>query len=418
MSASDGHAMWPQDSFVLLTVIIALVFAAVGMSTPLITLYLEALGADYQQIALILGTTAVVSLVSSYAWGRLSDLLQRRRPLIAGGLAGLAVAYFLLSRITSPGWAWIVRLGEAGSMAAYSTASLALVGDVLAARGGRGQRMGTYRGIGSLAFAAGALVGGTLAERASLAHTFALCALLYFGAALLGLLLHEAGSVPGRQFSPAPVAEANPGADLADQGHARSGVPARRLELPPLFLAGVALWTLAWYAQASLWPNYMASLGYNKVLISGLWGLAALIEAPAMRLSGQLADLAGREALLTAGGFGAVLVVLGYALLGRMAPLLVGLQVLRGLVFGGYTASAMTYAVEAAGESARGRGSGEFNTAEAVGRLVGLFLAGSLAQSSGFVAMFGACAAAAFLGGLCFWVLRFRHDRSSGGYLR
>ena len=100
----------PVDNILLLTIIIALVYAATGMSSPLITLYLEGLGADYQHISLIMATAAAMALVSSYAWGRVSDWLGRRRPLIAGGLAGGAVAYALLSSVTSPNLAWAVRM--------------------------------------------------------------------------------------------------------------------------------------------------------------------------------------------------------------------------------------------------------------------------------------------------------------------
>ncbi len=54
-----------MDSILLLTIIIALVFAATGMSSPLITLYLEGLGGDYQHISLIMATAAAMALVSN-----------------------------------------------------------------------------------------------------------------------------------------------------------------------------------------------------------------------------------------------------------------------------------------------------------------------------------------------------------------
>ena len=91
------------DDIQLLTIIIALVFGAIGVSMPLLTLYLQSLGADYAHIALILATTAAVGLGSSYLWGRVTDALGRRKPLIAAGLAVTGVAYLLLSRVTTPG---------------------------------------------------------------------------------------------------------------------------------------------------------------------------------------------------------------------------------------------------------------------------------------------------------------------------
>ncbi len=90
-----------MNSIALLTAIIILVYAAIGVSGPLLTLYLQALGANYNRIAIILATTAAVTLASSYAWGRLSDQLGRRKPLVVGGLLGGAVAYLLLSQALS-----------------------------------------------------------------------------------------------------------------------------------------------------------------------------------------------------------------------------------------------------------------------------------------------------------------------------
>jgi len=392
------------NSIVLLTVIIVLVYAAIGVSGPLLTLYLQSLGADYGRIALILATTAAVTLASSYGWGRLSDRLGRRKPLVVGGLAGGAVAYFLLSRALSFEAAWAVRLGEAGLLAAYATASLALMGDLLAKSGGRGQRMGLYRGAGSLAFAGGALIGGRLADAASLRVPFLAAAALYALAALIALFLHEkpaAGPVRGEAIRPS-----RPSVLRTSAFPWRVPALLLRPGLPLSFLAGVFLWQMTWNGQASMWPNYMASLGYAKTAISSLWGLAGLIEAPAMLLSGRLSDVFGRAALLAAGGFGAGLVMLGYLLLaGALATLLV-VQVARGITFGSYTANAMTFAVEFGGEDTRGANSGLFNTVSAAGQLVGLYLGGTFVQWRGFQFMWTAFAITAALSAVCFLVRR------------
>lgn len=386
-----------MDSLLLLTLIIALVFAAIGISSPLMTLYLEALGASYAQIAVILATVAAVSLFSSYGWGRASDALGRRKPLIVAGLGGLIVTYLLLSQAASATAAWVVRLIEAAFAAAYSTASLAFVGDLLAQRDRRGQRMGTYRGIGSLAFAGGALVGGRLADALSLRTVFIACAVLYALAAGVALLLRETAAPRTERALAAARPERRP--------DRLRGLAAG---LPLLFLAGVFLWTVAWNGQASMWPNYMATLGHSNTTISTLWGLAGLVEAPALRLTGQLSDVMGRSVLLAAGGIGAAVVMLGYILLSRLLPALVGVQVVRGVVFAAYTGNAMTFAVESADASTRGRHSGLFNTVTGAGQLAGLLLGGTLAQTGGFPFMFAVFGAAGLLAGVCFLLLRGR----------
>ena len=308
--------------------------------------------------------------------------------------------------------AWLVRLGEAASMAAYNTASLALMGDLLAERDRRGQRMGTYRGIGSLAFAGGALIGGRLADAYSLRLILVVSALAIHVRWPDG---HDLARGTGRRMAardagvpatpPAPHPASGPRFSLSGPSGWRPG-------LPLLFLGGVFLWTTAWNAQASMWPNYMAAQGYDKTAISSLWGLAGLIEAPAMRLAGQWSDLIGREALLGASGLGAVAVLLGYIALSRILPALFGIQFVRGLTFGSYTANAMTFAVESGDDQARGRNSGLFNTMSSAGNLAGLLLGGTVAQAGGFALMFGVCAFAALLGGACFWGLRWRRARA------
>lgn len=405
-----------MNSIVLLTIIIALVYAAIGVSSPLLTLYLQSLGADYGRIAVILATTAAVSLLASAFWGRASDALGRRKPLVAGGLAGGAIAYALLSQALSFEAAWVVRLCEAALLSAYATTSLAFMGDLLASRGGRGRRMGVYRGIGSLAFAVGALIGGRLADAASLRVPFMVAAALYALAALIAVALRE----PPRAGDSAHPSDAPPAHAPSTIVHRPSTIAHRpsdivhrlsatfRLSLPLPFLAGVFLWQMTWNGQASMWPNYMASLGYAKTAISSLWGLAGLIEAPAMLLSGQLSDLVGRAALLAVGGFGASLVMLGYLLLaGALATLLI-VQAARGVAFGSYTANAMTFAVEAGDERTRGANSGLLNAVSGAGQLVGLYVGGTLVQLRGFPFMWLAFAATAALSAFCFLALRKR----------
>jgi MFS family permease len=315
----------------LLTLIGALVFAAIGMSAPLITIFLEELGSDYRGISLILASAGLVALLANYAWGRVSDRIGRRKPLIVAGLLGAACAYIVLSLVSAPAAAWAARLGEAAAMAAYGTASLALMGDLLG--GGdqadrRGVRIGAYRGIASLAFAGGAVVGGPLADAYSLRVMLAACGGLYALAGVAALGLREAAPVAVAQE---PVAETP------------SGRPkGARAPLPFAFLAGVFLWMAAHVGASSMWPNFMATLGYSKSAISGLWGLAAFTEAPSMLVVGRLSDAIGRAPLLVAGALGMVGVDLGYILLSRVLAPLLGVQLLGGFSYASHTATAMT----------------------------------------------------------------------------
>ncbi|MEZ4681998.1 MAG: MFS transporter [Caldilineaceae bacterium] len=171
------------------------------------------------------------------------------------------------------------------------------------------------------------------------------------------------------------------------------------------------LWTAAHSASASMWPNYMQSLGYSKTASSSLWGLAALVEFPAMVTAGTLSDLLGRAPLLIAGGGFISLTNLGYLLLAGVFPLLLVIQVIRGFGFGSYTTTAMTFATEQSQQTDRGSKSGLFNTVSSAGSFLGNSLGGTLVQLFGFHMLYGVCAALALGSAISFAVLR--HQTSS-----
>ncbi len=379
-----------MNNYRVLTLVNLLLFAAMGFNLPLLTLYLQELGADFALISLILTSTILVTLAGSPVWGWLADRLRRRKLLYIVALVGVGCAYWWLSRATGVFAAWPARLLDALCMAGTSTLGLTLMGDTLERSERKGRKMGFSRGLGSLAFAAGALVGGRLADALGLAAMYQVCSGLLFAAAATALLLQEV-----------KLEQRSVGSRVAVQGR-------HLLGLPLLFLMGVVLWTMAHVASTSMWPNYMASQGYSKTAISSLWSLAALIEMPAMFLGGALSDVVGRATVLAAGGAGIVLVQLGYLFLSANLPALLGVQVVRGFGFGSYTSAAMTYAAEAGSQEQRSSNSAIFDTAGSVGQLAGNLLGGMLVQLAGFHALLWVCAGLAVCGTGCFWLLRRR----------
>ena len=376
-----------SNSFYLLTLIVMLHFATIGISAPLISLYLQELGASYERIALILASFAATSLLTNYIWGWLSDKMGRRKWLVVGGLIGLVAAYAWLSQALTVEQAWAAWVLEGASRAAYLTSSLALMGDLLAADEQRGRKMGLYRGLGSLAFAAAALLGGRLADLFSLSAAFQVCVWFNGLAVLAALLLQE--------VSLGEVAADEP---IEDQ----------KRPLPIAFLAGVFLWIASWSAFTSMWPNFMDSLGYNKTTISGLWGLAALVEAPTMWLVGTVSDVIGRVPLLITGALGITLIMTGYILLSRWLAALMAVQTVRGVTFASYTPTAMTFASEWGHQRQRGEHTGLFYAVNGAGRLLGLFAGGRVVQAFHFETLFILCALAGCGSGLCFWLLQYR----------
>ena len=396
-----------MNQFRVLTLIGALVFAAIGFSSPMMTLYLESLGAGYAQISIILTSYTATALVFNYAWGRISDVAGKRKAFLVLGLGGMALANLLLSAVPSVQMAWLVRILEGASMAAYGTVSLALMGDVLdqdvkapdGSPGRKGRRMGLYRGLASLAFAGAAVLSGRLADAFGIRLVFGVCAAVYLLAGMVALAIKEPPSL--RSAQPASLAQ--------NESMPRKGFG----QLPVLFLLGVLLWNAAHYASTSMWPNYMASLGYTKSTLSTLWGFAAFIEMPSMFVVGALSDLTGRATMLAVGAGGIGLVNLGYLTLASYLPALLGIQVLRGFGYGSYTASAMVFAAESGDTRTRGKTSGVFYAAGSAGQLAGTLMGGNLAQFLGFSALFLACGIIGLISAGCFVALALSRGKTS-----
>ena len=387
-------------------------FGAVGVMMPLLSLYLQELGADLALISIILTSAVGVALAGNFAWGWLADRTGRRKPFYIAGLLGMAVGYLWLSQANSIAMAWPARLLDGLGMAAVYTLGLTLAGDTLDTSTSKGRSIGLFRGLGSLAWAVGAFMGGRIADMFSVSAAFVLCSGLMAAAALLALLLTD---VKPPIKSPArPSIKQAAGTDAAGTPPLAPPKAGRLGGLPLFYLAGVMLWTAVDYASSTMWPNYMASVGFSKTAISSLWSLAAFFEMPAMVIFGGLSDVVGRTIMLIAGGFGIAAVQVGYVLFVQSVPILLGIQVARGLSLGSYTSAAMTYAAESGTQATRGSSSGIFYATSSAGQLAGTLLAGTLAQAYGFTALYLTCAALATASGICFLALRYKRARRGG----
>ena len=388
----------PCDDITLLTAVLFLSFVGLGTTGPTLSIYLEALGADFRLISVILTSSGLLALTGHYGWGRLSDRWGRRQPIVAASLFALGLALFLLSRAASYPMVWGIQLGQALALSAYSTVSWALIGDWLARDVKQGRRLGTYRGFGSVAFAAGAFVSGFIVNRLGVQQAYVFASGVY--------LLAGVCSLPVREAPASGAAGDPPGAEADGRLHWRR--PATLA-----FLGGVALWSTAHSAQASMFPNFITHLGLPEAASSWLWGGAALVEGLLMPVIGILSDAFGSLALLVSSGLSLGLVMAGYLGLrgAQISPLLLGAQLARGWGFASYTVTSMMHAALLGNRRTRAGNVGIYSAAMSTGNIMGLAAGGQLVQERGFGFLFACCAACYVASSLLFWSMRRKATR-------
>jgi MFS family permease len=398
-----------MNNVTLLTVIAFIFFMSRGIIGPVSSLYMESLGANYVAIGLLGTTFSLTAVFSSYLWGQTSDRIGRRKIFLILSLGIMSVNYWLTAAIPSYEYMFPLSLLGSASQAAYATASLALMGDLLERRHeSRGRRIGTYRGLGSLGFGLTAFISGSVADWSSLRTTFSISAIFMAVAFLFALRIKET-SPSDRLISKIGHNDEQ----LTQEVETVSVTPSKRdqkLPLAPLLIS-TFLWFLVTGAVYSVWANYMVGeLGYSQAEMSRLWGIASLSELPFMILAGWLSDRLGRLAILSAGFLAWTFVFLGYVLV-PVTPWIIVVQLIRGFAYSAFTATSMTYATEARSKPQRGRVSGLYNSSGSIGSILGSTMGGALAQFTNFRTMIATNAAIIFIGAVHVAIVEIRRSR-------
>ena len=157
-----------------------------GVAWGLFPLFFAAGGLELSRIGILAFSYPAVWGVVQLWTGALSDRWGRK-PLIVGGMLLQGAALFAIALLRGF-WPWLgaTALLGIGTAMVYPTL-LAAVGDVATARS-RGSAVGAYRFWRDAGYAAGALFGGTLADRFGMTWAIAGVSLLTCGSGILVLL--------------------------------------------------------------------------------------------------------------------------------------------------------------------------------------------------------------------------------------
>jgi PPP family 3-phenylpropionic acid transporter len=356
-------------------------FGALAVWLPFLTVYFHRLGLDGPQIGLLAAMQPAAGFLLAAPVASLADRRGWHLPMLAVCSVGLALSMLLVMTARS----FLVLLPCMALFSAFYSPIIPLADSTAAAMASRYRvGYGSMRLWGSLSYALMAPICGSLWVHIGYRAMFPIAAVIYFLLAWLARGLEEV--------------EREPRGDRRLPWREVAGNRFLVVLLVSTFVAGGALGV-----DMTFTSIYMTHLGGGAALVGLMFGLSAMFELPAMRLSTPLVrSLGGPATLVIAYGCFAT-AYLGYA----VSPnpwVMVGFSVFRGLAFGLFYAATVHLVHELApkawGSTLQGVMNGlAFGLAQLISRPAGGAIYDGLGPSSTFVAAGAAVLLAAALMG-------------------
>lgn len=363
-------------------IVTLLFWASPYVYVPILSPYLEELGASYTIAGIVLGSYGLMQIILRLPFGITSDKLRRRKPFVLLGMLCATLSCVSLASSETVGWAL------AGRILSGISASTWVAFTVMYAGYYRSNEATRAMGNISLLIASGQLAGmilsGLLVEWGGWLAPFATGGLFGFVGLLLAFLLKEPEERLGGQ--PMRVGDLLP-------------VMKERLLLKVSTLSILAHGIL-FITMFGFTPSYALSLGASKAELT--WLSAAFMVPHAL-----FAYLSGRYLAPRFGAWNVVLTGLAMsALCSALTPLvadfrlLLATQALNGLFQGLHFPLLLGLAIERIDGDRRATAMGFYQAVYAIGMFAGPFVAGFLNETGGlrsgfyFAGLLGAAAAA------------------------
>jgi len=330
-------------------------FAFIGAFSPYFGLYLQSLNFSAWDIGLLMSQMQLMRLFGPNLWGWLADRFGRRMAIIrAAGVLSLAgfTAFFWLDRLAG-------MLVAMAVLAFFWSAALPLVEtltfDHLREERGRYSRIRLW---GSVGFIVAVLGTGAVLDILPLNGLLWVCWGILAGILLLAAALPDA-----------PVV-----------AHPQDSLPVARILRQPRVRALLAACFAMSAAHGALYVFYsihLAANGYSKVEVGALWSLGVLAEIVVFMLMARLNRRFSLRIILLASFAAAVLrfLLIGWGV--QSLTVVVFAQLLHGLTFGAYHASAIAAINHWFPGRAQGRGQALYSSISfGAGGLLGGLLSG------------------------------------------
>jgi PPP family 3-phenylpropionic acid transporter len=362
-------------------------FAFIGAFSPYFGLYLQSLNFSAWDIGLLMSQMQLMRLFGPNLWGWLADRFGRRMAIVrlagAISLAGFS-AFFWLDRL--PG-----MLAAMAVLAFFWSAALPLV-ETLTFDYLREQRA-SYSRIrlwGSIGFIVAVMGTGAVLDLGSPSGILLVCWMILFGILAVALLLPEA--------RPAPAARDDlPIGEILRQPRVRA------------LMAACFAMSAAHGAFYVFYSIHLAGHGYSKTEVGLLWSLGVVAEIIVFIWMGRLAHRFTLRLILLVSFAAAVprFLLMGWGV--ESVALMIVVQLMHGLTFGAYHASAIAAVNLWFPGRAKGRGQALYSSLSfGAGGLLGALISGAVWDDWGAGWTFSIGSAFAFAGLLLVW--RWVHD--------
>ncbi len=344
-----------------------------GILSATFSLYAASLGASLVLIGLLGSVSGATSLVASVPVGIISDRIGRI-PVLFCGLASFALAMVVFAVAPGPSWLIPGRVLIGVAMVASFWIAAAYLGDTVTGAE-RGLAFGLLTTAMGLGFAVGPLVGGEIAERASIRGAYVLAAgTAAIGAGIVVTQLRGGQVKRGEPSLPRPTLRTS-----LRVGRERSLIVAGIANILSAITFGGAV--------ATIFPLYGYSLGLSAGTIGIMFAIRALASTAVRLPSGALIAAVGSGRMMLAALIVELVAVTGIGTAQAFAAMLAWL-ILEGVGFGAFLTSSQAFVAENSVEATRGAAIGFYSMTGGLGQTLAPAALGLVAGVLGLRAVF------------------------------
>ena len=344
-----------------------------GILNATFSLYAASLGASLVLIGMLTSLSGATSLVASVPVGIISDRIGRI-PVLFCGMTSFALAMALFAAAPVPSLLIPGRVLLGVAMVASFWIAAAYLGDIVTGAE-RALAFGLLTTAMGLGFAIGPLVGGEIAERASMRGAYVLAVgVAAVGAAIVATQMRGGQVGTGEGSLPRPSL--------------RTSMRVGRER--PLIVAGIAniLSAITFGgAVATFFPLYSSSLGLSAGTIGTMFAIRALASTAVRLPSGALITAAGSGRVMVAALIVELVAVTGMGTAHGFAAMLAWL-IVEGIGFGAFLTSSQAFVSENTIEATRGAAIGFYSMTGGLGQTLAPVALGIVADLLGLRAVF------------------------------